>query len=210
MKKYIIFDLDWTLLKSEKKLTKIIFEYLNKKYDFTEDEYFYFFSRSQWTWLDIQLQQFLNISEEKSKKEANEIYNLIDKNSQNIKFFDSIPEKILELSKNYKLFLSTWSSTKFAEEILKKWWIYDYFEYILWSENISKSSEHIKIFKEISLDPEFEKFAIFVWDWTKDREIAKENSIDFIHIDEKLENRFSDKYEIKSVAFLSNILNSNF
>lgn len=211
MKKYIVFDLDWTLIQSQEWLWEIVYNGLKEKYDFTREEYNYYFWSTQWTWLAIQLQNFLNIPLEEAKKEASRLYDLINEWTEKWKFFPWVPEKILELQKIYKLkmFLSTWNSTKFAEENLKKWWIYECFDSILWSDEVTKWSEHIKIFKEISMDSDFEKSAFYVWDWARDREIAIENSIDFIHIDENLENKFWDKYEIKSVAEISNILNYN-
>lgn len=213
MKKYLIFDLDWTLIESHNNLTKIIKNYIYKNFPpekIDEEAINYYFENSRWTGLAVQLEKILKISKIEAAKHAKNIYDEININWEKWKFFPWVINKIEELSKNYKLFLSTWNSTKFAEENLKKWKIYNYFEYILWSENISKSSEHIKIFKEISLDNNFEKKAIFIWDWEKDREIAKENFIDFIHIDSELSDNFWDKYEIKSVAEISNILNSNF
>lgn len=129
-------------------------------------------------------------------------WTLIDSSKE---FFKWIPEKIFELSKKYKLFLSTRSSTKSAEEYLKKWWIYDCFEYILWSEKICKSKQHIDFFKEITLDKDFEKFSIFIWDWEIDRFIAKETNIIFIHIDKNLEKNFYDKLEINSINEIEKI-----
>lgn len=208
MKKYLIFDLDWTLIESQSKLMVLVINYLVKNFSVDAEKVRYIASTTRWTWLPKQIEMILWISEEKAKKIANDIYEEINKNWTS-NFFTWVPEKILELSKDYKLFLSTWNSTKFAEENLKKWWIYECFEYILWSENISKSEEHIKFFKEKFQIEDFEENSIFIWDWEKDREIAKNCWIDFIHIDENLENKFWDKYEIKSIAEISNILNSN-
>lgn len=205
MKKYLVFDLDWTLIESQSKLMKIVINYLVKNFSVDEEKIKYIASTTRWTWLPKQIELFLWVSENDSKKIANEIYEEINKNWTS-NFFDWVPEKISELSKNYKLFLSTWNSTKFAEENLKKWWIYNCFEYILWSENISKSEEHIKFFKENFLIEDFEENAVFIWDWEKDREIAKICKMEFIHIDENLENKFWDKYEIKSVALIDEIL----
>lgn len=204
MKKYIIFDLDWTLIESHNKLMNLIIKYFNKNFGIEKEKVKYLFSTTRWTALSKQVEILLEVEENKAKQIANDIYKEINL-SWNARFFSWIPEKILKLSKKYKLFLSTWNSTTFAENNLKEWWIYDCFEYILWSDKISKSKEHIKIFKEISLDSDFEKNAIFVWDWEKDREIAKNCSIDFIHIDENLENKFNDKFEIKSVAEIDKI-----
>lgn len=209
MKKYLIFDLDGTLIESHKELTNLITKYFFENFWVEKDEVKYYLSNSRWTWLPKQVEKILWKSPEESKKIADDIYKKIN-NLWNSKFFDGVPEKIKELSKKYILFLSTWNSTTFAENNLKNWEIYDCFEYILWSEKTPKSDEHIKIFKEIVWDDDFEKKSIFIWDGEKDREIAKKCAIDFVHIDENLENNFWDKYEIKSVALLSDILNSNF
>ena len=63
--------------------------------------------------------------------------------------------------------------------------------------------EHLNIFKEYSKDKVFFKNSIYVWDGHSDRIFAKEAWIDFIHI----WNNKKDKYEIKSVKDIDNILN---
>ncbi|PZM84790.1 hypothetical protein DLH72_02870 [Candidatus Gracilibacteria bacterium] len=209
MKKYIIFDLDGTLIKSQKKLTNIIVNHLFENFGIEKEKLEYFFNSTRGTGLSSQIQMLLDLPEDKSKKIANDIYKKINQTEKG-DFFDQVPEKIKQLSKKYKLFLSTGNSTIFAEENLRKGEIYNCFEYILGSEKISKSDEHIKIFKDYIGDDDFEKYAIFVGDGEKDREIAIYCGIDFIHIDENLENRFFDKYEIKSVSDIDIILDSNF
>lgn len=205
MKKYLIFDLDWTLIESQHKLMKIVIGYLVENFWADEENIKYFFSTTRWTWLQKQIEIILGKDTQESKKIANNIYNKINK-SWTSNFFPGVIEKIKELSKKYKIFLSTWNSTTFAENNLKNAKIYDCFEYILWSEKISKSEEHIKFFKDLVLDDDFEKYSVFIWDGEKDREIAKLSKMDFIHIDKNLENNFGDKYEIKSVAEIDKIL----
>ena len=109
---------------------------------------------------------------------------------------------IKELSKEYDLFLSTWNSTKFAKEMLDKWWIKDRFELIFWSNKIPKWHLHLESFKEYSWDEDFYKKAVYIWDWSMDRVFAREAWIDFVHI----WNRWEDKYEIDKVTKLVIIL----
>jgi len=205
MKKYLIFDLDWTLIKSQKVLLELVSNYLKENFWIENEKSKYFLSSTRGMPLFEQIKEILGFDEHKAKEIANDIYKKIE-NTEKGNFFLWVPAKIKELRKNYKLFLSTWNSTKFAEENLKKWDIFDCFEYILWSENIWKSIEHIEIFKDYTWDKDFEKLAVFIWDWEKDRDIAKEVNMDFIHIDEDLKNDFWDQYEIKSVSEISDIL----
>lgn len=206
MKKYIIFDLDWTLIRSQKSLVKLVSDYFVENFWKNKSEVEYFLSTTRWESLPVQVEQILNIWKKEAQEIAEEIYKKINYSVEKWDFFPWVPAKIKELRKNYKLFLSTWNSTKFAEENLKKWDIFDCFEYILWSENIWKSIEHIEIFKDYTWDKDFEKLAVFIWDWEKDRDIAKGVNMDFIHIDEDLKNDFWDQYEIKSVSEISDIL----
>ena len=205
MKKYLIFDLDWTLIKSQKVLLELVSNYLKENFWIENEKSKYFLSSTRGMPLFEQIKEILGFDEHKAKEIANDIYKKIE-NTEKGNFFLWVPAKIKELRKNYKLFLSTWNSTKFAEENLKKWEIFDCFEYILWSENIWKNIEHIEIFKNYTWDKDFEKLAVFIWDWEKDRDIAKEANMDFIHIDEDLKNGFWDKYEIKYVSDISDIL----
>jgi phosphoglycolate phosphatase-like HAD superfamily hydrolase len=89
------------------------------------------------------------------------------------------------LKNKYKLYLSTGSSTKFANEILELWWIKQYFEQIQWSEIIPKSEEHLDIFEKYSEDKDFFKKAISIGDSLRDELFAKKRNIDFIKIWEK-------------------------
>ncbi|MBB1565248.1 HAD family hydrolase [Candidatus Gracilibacteria bacterium] len=206
MKKYLIFDLDGTLIQSAKSLTKLVTNYLVENFGKDKDTVSYFLSTTRGEGLSTQVKTILNIGQEEADSIANKIYEKINISVQKGEFFPGVTEKIKELSKNYTLFLSTGNSTTFAEENLKKGGIYQCFKYILGSENIQKGVEHISIFKDFLKDKDFEKYSVFIGDGEKDRDIAKTCSIDFIHIDENLENTFSDKYEIKSVVDIDTIL----
>ena len=127
IKKHLIFDLDWTLIESMSDTIKIALNYLKKiaNTDIQKAEYILNTSwgmslREQlviiYDWVDN-----INIDEIK-----NWIYNILFKNEA--AFFVWIPEKIIELSKNYKLFLTTWNSTPTAIKYLTNWWIIDCFE----------------------------------------------------------------------------------
>ena len=151
MKKYLIFDLDWTLIKSQKVLLELVSNYLKENFWIENEKSKYFLSSTRGMPLFEQIKEILGFDEHKAKEIANDIYKKIE-NTEKGNFFLWVPAKIKELRKNYKLFLSTWNSTKFAEENLKKWDIFDCFEYILWSENIWKSIEHIEIFKDYTWD----------------------------------------------------------
>lgn len=205
MKKYLVFDLDWTLIESQSQLFEIVINYLVKNFSADSEKIKYIASTTRWTSLSKQIEMFLDVSETEAKKIANNIYKKIN-SSWNSKFFEGVPEKILELKEKYKIFLSTWNSTIFAENNLKSVWIYDCFEYILWSEEISKSEEHINFFKNYFQISDFEENAVFIWDWEKDREIAQKCKMEFICIDKSEKNKFNDKFCIKSVAEIDKIL----
>ncbi len=205
MKKYLIFDLDDTLIESDKNLSTLIISVLCDKYKLNQDEVLYFLHQNRGVGLREQIMNFMQIWEEEAGKIANEIYDLITKNVQ-ARFFDWIPEKIKELSQTYKLYLSTGNSTAFAEKKLKEAGIYDCFEYVLGSDVHLKWTDHIEIFKDFSTDENFEKDFIFIGDGQKDREIAKTYDAPFIHIDPLLKNEYNDIFEIKSVAQIDSCL----
>ena len=129
MKKYIIFDLDWTLIQSMSDAVKIILEYLSKIPKVDLEKAKYIFKTTPWTALKTQIEYIFewnkNINTNIITKEIYE--NLLNYDAE---FFDWIPKKIKEISKNYKLFLTTWNSTKVAIKHLEKWWIIDCFELI--------------------------------------------------------------------------------
>lgn len=202
-KKYLIFDLDGTLINSQNWLIDLIWGFIKDHVKITKDEMAYLFNYKTWTPLEIQMCDIL-WSEKKWKELTDKIYEeiLIHNKKNPANFFSWVPEKILELSKKYKLFLTTWNHTDFAKEVLEKWWIIQCFEEIYWSDKIHKWMKHLEIFKENSCDKNFFEKAVYIWDWNSDREFAKIFDIDFIHIwSEK-----KDKYEIKSVVEISEIL----
>lgn len=200
-KEYIIFDLDWTLIESMWDAVKIIINHLNKIEWFNEEYARYIFSTTAWTPLKKQIEVLFNdFSEDKIQIITDDIYEKLEKHEAD--FFEWIPEKVKNLSKDYNLFLTTWNSTKVAYKHLEKWWIIECFELIYWSEKVLKWKEHLEIFEEYSLDKNFYEKSIYVWDWDSDRLFANEKNIDFIHI----WNTKKDKYEINSVNEIDKIL----
>jgi len=206
-KEYLIFDLDWTLINNMSGLVDLILDYLEKYTEMTRDEMKYVFKTSAWTPLEKQMCMIF-WCEKKWKEFGKKVYDeiLIYNKKNPAQFFNWVSEKILELSKKYKLFLTTWNHTKFATEVLEKWKILSCFEEILWSDKIFKWEDHLKIFEEKmeleNLEKYFFEKSVYIWDWDADREFAKIFDIDFIHI----WNEWKDKFEIKSVVDIDLIL----
>lgn len=185
MKKYLIFDLDWTLIKSTSLWIKNCVHVI-KKYDKSyEDKAIYIFKTTTWMNLYDQVKIIFedkNLEEKEIEKIWNEIYKRINKDINKIIFFKDIPETIKSLSKNYKLFLTTWNSTHFAIKILEQWWIKDCFELIYWSDEIKKWSIHLNLFKDHSQDERFFEKSLYFWDWDMDKLYSNEANIDFVRI----------------------------
>lgn len=183
MKKYIIFDLDWTLISSHSNIKDIIFQYFKEKQPDYYDKVRYSLDFNKISNIQDLLKKVywdINVWERHT-----EIYRFLDEHNLKNDYIEWTIEKILELKENYSFYLSTWSSTNFAEQILEKWWIRQYFELIIWSNEIPKSEEHLDIFMEHSGDEDFFKLAISIWDSPRDELFAKERNIDFIKIGEE-------------------------
>ena len=205
MKKYIVFDLDWTLIDSHTDIKNNIMNYIKEKEPDFYDKLRYLIDFDKIATLKhLLLEVFEN--EEKALKHTKEIYKHINTLRWKTIFYKWIPEKIKELSKKYKLFLSTWSSTEFAEKTLEKWWIYKNFELIYWSDFILKWEEHLEIFADYSNDKNFYSNTISVWDWDMDKYFASQKNIDFIRIWQKWD---LNEKRINSVSEIDKIL-SNF
>lgn len=202
MKKYIIFDLDWTLINSTHKVIDIIEDYFLEKYPDYFDAARYYIENSQWQSLQEQLEHIFN-NKDKAEKETKKLYSLLNKLRDKIHFIPWTEDKIKELSKNYKLFLTTWSSTKFAQNTLKDWLIDKYFELIYWSDIILKWREHLEIFKQYTQDKNFFKNSIYLWDWEMDKIFAQESWIDFIRVWHRWTE---DERRIKSIKEIDSIL----
>lgn len=185
MKKYIIFDLDGTLINSNNNIKEIIFDFFREKQPEYYDVLRYSIDFKRLSNLkDLFVRVYWRFDDE-IKIIHDSLYEKLNKENSKSQFIEWTIEKIKELWKDYKLYLSTWSSTLFAKEILKWWWVDEYFEVIQWSDVIPKSEEHFDIFKEHSWDNDFYKNAIAVGDSLKDEFFAEERKIDFILIWEK-------------------------
>jgi len=181
MKKYIILDLDWTLIHSENNIRITIENYFKKNYPDYIDELKYNLNFNKISNLKDLIDIVLKDNESK-KNIISDIYKELDKQKNKTIFIEWAIEKVIELWNNYKLFLSTWSSTIFAKDILEKWNISQYFELIQWSEEIPKSEKHLEIFKDLSGDLGFYNKAISIWDSDMDEYFAKLKGIKFINV----------------------------
>lgn len=203
MKKYLIFDLDGTLIESMDNTTDFIVKKLSN-IEWTDIEKVkYVLKTTAWKAL---IEQLAIIYEDKDKKELKDIMGYIYKGLEKFKFsfFEKVPDKIKELSKTYKLFLTTWNSTSVAKNHLKQWGILNCFELVYGSDKIPKWHEHLEIFKEYTWDNNFYEKAVYIWDWNQDRIFAQEKNIDFIHI----WNDKKDTYEISSVIYIDDVLDN--
>jgi len=200
-KRYLIFDLDGTLIKSLWKSLDVVLNYL-KNIPWTDLDYAkYIFYQTMWKPLKKQIEIiYPDKSSEEIDKITKDLYEELWKLKSEL--FPWVPEMIKRLSKKYDLFLTTWNSTKVAKEHLEKWWILDKFKVVLWSDKLLKGPEHMEYFKNFTQDEDFFKKAIYIWDWNSDREIAKMYNVDFVHI----WNDWKDKYEIPVVTDLEKIL----
>lgn len=203
MKKYLIFDLDGTLVRSNKQIDTIIYAYISQEIDpELLDKARYIIQNNQWMSLYETLEILLEWDKKTANIHADKIYDKINSISNEVDFFEWIPEKIIELSKKYRIFLSTGNSDEFAQKILKKWGIYDCFEKIYGSTYIPKSPEHVQQIINHIQDEDFVKKSIFIWDGQRDELIAKYFWMDFIHISPIQEKH----YQIQSVNEINNIL----
>lgn len=202
MKKYLIFDLDGTLISSDDQIDSIIYDYVVNNIDSQLlDTARYLIENNQW----MSIKETFNILVKdpiNSEMHYRQITAILDKIQGQVEFYPWVLSKIKELSNQYTLFLSTWNSDKFANDVLKRGWISQYFDKILWSTYILKSTEHIKELINYTWDEDFCLQAVFIWDGQRDREIAKAKNIDFIHI---WTNQI-DSYEIKNVSNIDSIL----
>ncbi len=181
MKRYIIFDLDSTLVESETIIwNKILKEISEYKKEYLET------ARYCWKHTSgLGYRQFLELiftQVEDVNYMENKVKEILQESHSWISFYPWAIQTIENLSKNYLLFLSTWNYTSVATDILTRWGVLKYFAHVQWSESIPKSSEHIEIFKDITMDPDFEKFTLSVGDGETEKEIARKCGIDFIQI----------------------------
>jgi len=207
MKKYIIFDLDGTLIESESGNFPLMYEALKKHIPDLEYDYFKYYSiQTAGTPLLAQLRVLFKntLDEDNLQKITDEMYEVLTNNCSNNPFFEWVLEMVQGLNPDYTLFLSTGNSDEFAQKKLSEWWIEVCFDRIMGSSIIGKWSEHIKIFKEISRDENFEKHCVYIWDGNTDRDIAHMHNIDFI----KVWKAWIDTYEVDKTIDALEIIKS--
>lgn len=198
MKKYLIFDLDWTLINSKGFVDKVILKEIWKVWKEYEKKAIETIEKTQWSSIIEFLEDVFYWSETDIEKISKKIFKKITKKEDDIEFFKWVEKEIKKLHKDYKLFLTTWNYTKFAKDMLKNAWLKKYFEIIKWSSKTPKWQLHLDLFKDYTKDKDFYKNSVYIWDWNQDREFATNAWIDFIHIWDLHE----DKYEIESVRFI--------
>ncbi len=195
-KKYLIFDLDGTLVESNQKSEAIVLGHLFSIPWINRELAKSIFESTLGTPLLRQLEIICEWLPLDKKIICNKIYSDIFELDCN--FFPGVPQKIRELSNIFTLFLTTGNSTPTALKYLKKWEIEDCFSLILGSESILKWSEHLESFRNSSRDPYFYEHSVYIWDGESDRRFALEKGIDFIHIG----TEWKDQYELSSVSLI--------
>lgn len=203
MKKYLIFDLDWTLIQSNNYIDTLIYKYI---WENIWEEYIdhakYIIQNNQWMSIKEWFSILLEWNQELINKHSQEVTKQINNISWNVVFFPNVVEKIKELSKKYTLFISTWNSDEFALEVLSSVWIDKYFDKILWSSYILKSSQHIDELISYTWDLSLPEKSIFIWDGQRDKQIALSKNIDFIHI----WTCWKEKHQIETVDNIDSML----
>lgn len=197
MKRYIILDLDGTIINSENTIES---EFL-RAVELYKKEYLENAKYSRKTVSGMGYRDFLaTIFETKEDIDYMEkkVQEILERSKLGFTPFPKAVETIETLSKNYTLFLSTWCYTNVAIDILTHLDILKYFAHVQGSEIIPKSLKHIEICKDITLDPEFEKYALSVGDGTVEKQVAQQANIDFIQVGGSQTNA----YYISSIAEL--------
>ena len=201
MKKYLIFDLDGTLVKSVGHGAILIHDFFKEHApDFLESSD-YVFATTAGTPFVRQLEMIFGEWHEKIPFFKDTIYDMLLNECEH-DFFEGAIEKISELSQKYTLFLTTGNSTAFAIKAFQQWNILECFRKVLWSESVLKGKDHLEIFFQETGDSDFYKNAVYIWDGPADRTFAHDAGIDFIHI----WNEKKDRYEIVTVAHIDTIL----
>ncbi len=199
-KKYLIFDLDGTLIESMHDSEAIVFSFLREIPSLDLERARYIFRTTMWTPLLTQLEMICEWFNVDTKILSEKIYDAIY--TLDARFFPWVRETIRELSEDYTLFLTTGNSTRTAVKHLDAGCINDCFALILWSDRVLKWPDHLDLFEKYTDDREFALRSLYIGDGDSDRRFAQEKNIDFIHIG----NTGIDRYELSSVADIWKIL----
>ena len=119
-------------------------------------------------------------------------------NDKTKELFDWVSEMLKNLSKRYKLLISSQSNDEDIKDFLKEEWIYDYFDIVFGSSVMQKWPKHIEVFEMYLQDQDFANRTVYVWDTDFDRNIAKEAGISFV----KIWKEAKDYYEIDNITDL--------
>ena len=119
-------------------------------------------------------------------------------NDKTKELFDWVSKMLKNLSKRYKLLISSQSNDEDIKFFLKEEWIYDYFDIVFGSSVMQKWPKHIEVFEMYLQDQDFANRTVYVWDTDFDRNIAKEAWISFI----KIWKEAKDYYEIDNITNL--------
>lgn len=205
MIKYLVFDLDGTLIRSQGRVSSLIAEFLEKKFGLDQEATRYYFHSMRGKALLPQLIEYVQISEQEAQILSEELYALIRQSPQG-EFFPGVIEVIKQLSQNFRLFLSTGNSEAFALGNLEAWGILHCFDAVKGSDVLQKGVEHIHYFIQETGDADFAKYAVWIWDGEYDAQIAHEANMPFIHIEEEGKCSFGESYCVKSVAEILPVL----
>ncbi len=126
---------------------------------------------------------------------------LIDNTTK--EFFPWVAQSLLELSKDYQLFLTTRSDDEAAKNILKAHWVYDVFDIVLWGTVMEKSVKHIEVIEMYLDDKNFSQCALYMWDSEFDEAIAEESYIPYVSVWNK---NCHTRHIIESVTQLEGII----
>ena len=97
MKKYIIFDLDWTLINSNNNIKEIIFDYFKINDIENYDKVRYTLDFDKISSIKELLEYVYSGNEENIDKKHDEIYKYLDEKNHKSKFIDWTIKKIIEL-----------------------------------------------------------------------------------------------------------------
>ena len=114
---------------------------------------------------------------------------------QTKELFDWVRDMIKNLSKKYKILISSQSDTDDIKDFLKEEGIYDFFDIVFGGDILEKWEKHIEVFNMYLEDQNFENRTVYVWDTEFDREIAKKAGISFV----KIWKEWKDYYEIDNI-----------